>query len=69
MARKLEEMSNKEKAVTAVGKFLMDLSHAKNAEQVKAAIVTLKQKLQNLLGGQVTDASKKGQHTPTELTE
>ena len=44
-------MSNKESAAAVVGKFLMDLAHAKNAEQVKAAIVTLMQKLQNLLEG------------------
>ena len=44
-------MSNKEIATTAVGKFLMDLVYAKNAEQVKTAIKLLVQKLQALLEG------------------
>jgi hypothetical protein len=42
-------LSNKETAVAACGKFLMDLAHAKNAEQVKAAIKLLVQKLQNII--------------------
>jgi len=42
-------LSNKETAAAACGKFLMDLAHAKNAEQVKTAIKLLVQKLQTLL--------------------
>ena len=44
-------MSNKETAAAAIGKFLMDLAYAKNAEQVKTAISSLVQKLQALLEG------------------
>lgn len=44
-------MSNKETAAAAVGKFLMDLAHAKNVEQVKEAIKLLVRKLQTLLEG------------------
>ena len=44
-------MSSKETASAACGKFLMDLAHAKNAEQVTAAVAALVQKLQSLLAG------------------